>query len=94
MLKIAEITDDKKGALVDLVKTEIVEGKTSLAPVGTRIKGVLAKDIELGEPIYIKTEGEDFRHYTSEVMGIAFPNGTERKMVITTETSVYEMKIK
>jgi len=90
MIKIKEIRDDKEGSVVDLVKTEITKGKTSLAPVGTRIKGILAKDILLGHPIYIKkTEGEDFRHYTSEVMGIALPKG---KMVITTETSVYEMK--
>ena len=94
MIIIEEITDDKKDATIDLVKTKIVEGKTSLAPVGTRIAGVLAKDIKLGEPIYTKTEGEDFIHRTSEVMGIAFPNGPERKMVITTETSVYEMKRK
>ncbi|MCX6752997.1 MAG: hypothetical protein NTW62_01455 [Candidatus Nomurabacteria bacterium] len=92
-LKIVEITDEKKGSSVNFVKTKILEGKTSKAPVGTKIKGILAKDISLGKPICIKKEGEDFYFATSEVMSISYPN-PGNKLVIGTETSIYEMKRK
>jgi hypothetical protein len=89
MIKIGEIIDDKKGSRVDLVKTKIRMGQTSAAPVGAKIKGVLAKDIQLGKPIYIVTEGDDYRHASSEVISIAFRG---KKMIIGTETSIYEME--
>ena len=92
-LKITEITDEKKGSSVDFVKTKIKEGKTSAAPVGTKIRGILAKDITLGKPIYIQKEGENFRPMTSEVTGVSYPN-PGNKLVIETKTSIYEMKRK
>jgi hypothetical protein len=92
-LIIKEITDEKKGASVNFVKTKIKEGQTSKAPIGTKIEGILAKDITLGKPISIITKGEDFRFMTSEVVGIAYPN-PGNKLVVETETSIYEMERK
>ncbi len=85
---ITEITSFKKGTGVNLVKTKIIEGQTSLAPLGKEIRGVLAKDIQLGLPVCIQIQGEEYYHATSIVYKLSFPTG---KMIIETETSIYEM---
>lgn len=85
---ITEITCFKKGGEVNLIKTKIIEGQTSLNPIGKNIKGILAKDIQPGLPICIQTQGEEYRHATSIVYKLSFPKG---KMIIETETSIYEM---
>lgn len=89
--KIKEITDGKKGSLLNLVKIKIFPGETSLAEVGTKITGIFAKDIKCGEPVYVTTEGENYRHVTSEVFGISFK---KEKMTIQTRTSIYEQERK
>lgn len=92
-LAIAKVTDDKKDSFVHLVKTKIKEGKTSKVRVGKVVTGILADDIKSNKPIYIKTSGKNCRPASSKVIRVTFTDLKE-KMVVETETSIYEQIIK